>query len=186
MNLISRHATLPIIALGALALSACGDRGDTVKAENESVESVARKVQAANIRPLPGRWETQLKMDKLEIAGMPPEMQGMMKQQFDKLQTSVSCLTKEDVERADGEMFKPESQSGCTYRKFSMGDGKIEADMTCEGDGMAQKMTMAGTYSQQAYAMQINADGNVQGQPMSMAMSVNAKRVGECDGNEEG
>jgi hypothetical protein len=46
---------LPLLA--AVALTAC-NKGGSVQAENESAESVAKKVAAADIKPLPGRWES--------------------------------------------------------------------------------------------------------------------------------
>ncbi|MEZ5742853.1 MAG: DUF3617 domain-containing protein [Sphingomonadaceae bacterium] len=171
-------------SLAAMAVAACGG-GDTVEAENESVESVNKKIAAADLKPNPGRWESTMTFDKIEMPGMPAEMQEMMKSQMGKATTTSSCLTQEQVDANDGEMFKPGDTPGCTYNKFSMGNGTIEADMTCSEGGTAQNMKMAGSYSEDAYDMTINADGKVEGQPMSMQMSIKSKRVGDCTGNEE-
>lgn len=178
-----RFVSLSVLAFGMLALGACGD---TIEAENKSVESVTERVAKSDIRPSPGRWETQMKMVKMELAGRPPEMRGMMESPLGQVQTSTSCLTKEDAENADGEMFKPANRSGCKYNNFSMGDGKIESDMTCTDEGGTQNMKMAGTYSSDAYAMQATSEGNMGGQKMSMAMEIESKRIGDCDGSEQG
>jgi hypothetical protein len=180
-----RLASLSALAIGMLALSAC-DSGDKIEAENESAESVAEKVAKSDIRPNPGRWESQMKIVKMELPGMPPEMQGMMKSQLGKLQTSASCLTKEEADKSEQDFFKPPKASDCKYNSFSMGGGEIEADMTCQENGSAQNMKMSGTYGEDAYAMQVTADGKIGDQAMSMAMEVASKRVGECDGSEEG
>lgn len=179
---IASHFALA--SMGALTLAACGS-GDTVEAENESVESVNEKIAAADLKPNPGRWESTMTFNKVEVPGMPPEMQEMMKKQLGKSSTTSSCLTQEDVDAQDGEMFKPGDTPGCTYNTFAMGDGKINADMTCKEGGMQQNMKMVGTYSDDAYSMTIDADGTVEGQQMAMQMAIDSRRVGECTGNEE-
>lgn len=173
------------LASGAMGLTGCGSQNDTVVAENESAESVAEKVAKMDVRPEPGRWESKMTIEKFEVAGMPPEVQGMMQQQIGKVRTSFSCLTKEEAEKADGEFFKPEKDSGCKYNKFAMGGGKVEADMTCEQGPATQNMKMSGTYGKEAYSMRVNADGDMDGKAMSMAMTIASRRVGDCTGKEE-
>ncbi|MDG2004168.1 MAG: DUF3617 domain-containing protein [Novosphingobium sp.] len=180
-----RLASISVLVTGALAVSACGG-GDTIEAENESVEAVAEKVAKADVRPNPGRWESKMKIVKMELPGLPAEAQGMMKSQLGKVTTSASCLTKEEAEKSEQDLFMPPKTSDCKYNSFSMGGGKLEADMTCQENGSAQAMKMSGTYSENAYAMQVSADGKIGDQAMSMAMEVESKRVGDCDGSEEG
>ena len=122
---------------------------------------------------------------KMDIPGLPPEVKGMMQKQMGKMQTSVSCLTKEEAEKPKADFFKPGSESGCVYDKFAMGDGKIAAVMTCEQNGQKQTMEMNGTYGEDAYTMDMTADGEfAPGKPMSMAMKVESNRVGDCTGDE--
>jgi hypothetical protein len=47
-------------------------------------------------------------------------------------------------------------------------------------------MKMAGTSGADAYAMQVSSEGNMGGQKVSMAMEIEARRVGDCDGSEKG
>lgn len=184
MNPSMRNVTLALLACAGLSLAACSGQEDTIEAENESVESVAAKVAKSDIRPRAGRWESRMTIDKMEIPGVPAEMQGMMKQQLGKVQTSVTCLTEEEASKPEADFFQP-GDSGCTYDSFSMGGGEIDAEMTCTAQGQTQKMTMAGTYSEEAYDMKVSADGQVaEGQPMSMAMTIASQRVGECTGDE--
>jgi hypothetical protein len=63
-----------------------------------------------------------------------------------------------------------------------MGDGKIDAAMHCNQQGTTQTMTMAGTYGPEAYSMNMTSktEGGPSGEPMSMKMRVEAKRIGEC------
>lgn len=183
--MISMHRFPSLCVLAAMVtLSACGGQSDTVEAENESVESVAAKVADSDLRPRPGQWESTMQIESLEMPGLDPQMQDMMKQQMGRAQTFTSCLTPEQAARPDAEFFQP-GESDCTYEKFSMGGGEIDSVMTCAGNGAMQTMTMTGTYSEESYAMNLTAEGEMeQGQPMSMAMTVKSRRVGECDGTE--
>jgi hypothetical protein len=67
-----------------------------------------------------------------------------------------------------------------------MGDGKIDAEMHCEQQGVSQRMTMAGSYGPEAYSMHMTSrsEGGPAGAAMSMKMRVEAKRVGDCTGKE--
>lgn len=187
MKIDCRHLAICLLAAGSLGLAGCGG-SDTVEAENESVEAVAAKVAKSDVKPAAGRWESQFKIVAMDMPGMPAEMQGMMKEQLGKVQTSVSCLTKEEAEKAEKEFFKPPEAQGdeCKYNKFRMGGGSIEADMTCKDRDNTQNMKMTGTYGSDAYAMKVVADGSMGPQKVSMTMEIDAKRVGDCDGSEKG
>lgn len=185
MSVLFRACAVSTLAAGTLLIAACSSQDDTITAENESAESVAEKVAKADVRPRAGRWEMEMTLEKVEIPGMPAEMQDMMKAQMGKVQTASSCLTEEEANKPDADFFQP-GGSGCTYETFSMGGGKIDAVMNCEQGGQKQKMTMNGTYGEEAYTMNVSADGEVApGREMSMAMKIASKRVGECTGDEE-
>lgn len=180
-----RMSTLSILALGTFALAGCGSQEDTIEAENESAESVAEKVAKSNIRPTPGRWEAKMTIEKLEMPDMPPEMKDMMKKQLGSAQTFSSCLTPEQAAKPNAEFFRGSESSGCTYDKFEMGGGKIDAAMTCDQNGQTQNMTMNGTYSEESYDINVNVDGAAApNQSMAMTMAISARRVGECNGKE--
>jgi hypothetical protein len=187
MRLDYRITTLSALAIGTLALSACGG-GDTIEAENESAEAVADRVADAGMKPNPGRWESEFKIVKMDMPGMPAELKGMMDEQIGQVETSVSCLTKEEAEKSEKDFFRPPERSGeeCKYNSFKMGGGRLDADMTCEEGNATQNMRMSGTYGPDAYKMNVKADGNMGEQKMSMEMEIASKRVGDCDGSEKG
>lgn len=176
-----RLATLSLAAVGAVLVSGCGSRQEEVKAENESVESVAKKVAGSKIRPRAGQWESTMKIEKLEMKGLPPEAKAMMEKQMGMAQTFTSCLTPEQADKPSAEFFQGNRSSNCTYETFSMADGKIDAVMTCKEGGQTQNMTMQGTYGEEQYDIRVSADGEAKpGMPMSMVMHMSSKRVGEC------
>jgi hypothetical protein len=174
---------LVLPALAALALAGCGK--SSVTAENESAEAVAKKVAASDIKPTPGRWESKVKFERMDIAGVPPEAKAAMQKQMGAEHTFSSCLTPEQVNQPNGGFFGGGGKD-CTYKHFAMVGGKIDAEMTC-GQGMgSQTMTMSGTYSETSYDIKVNSKGEVQpGKSMTMALAVAARRTGECDGKED-
>ena len=184
MNAIVRSLVFTSLSASALALAGCDSKDDTVVAKNASVEDVAKQVSKADLRPRPGRWNSKVQITSMDIPGLPPQAREMMKGQLAKVTEAVSCLTPEQADAANGEFFKPKNNEACKYNTFKMGGGKIEADMTCSSQGASQNMKMSGTYSSDAYAMQMTSQGTIEDKPVSMAMKVDAARVGECDGTE--
>jgi hypothetical protein len=173
---------LPLLA--AVALTAC-NKGGSVQAENESVESVAKKVAAADIKPLPGRWESSMKFENLEMAGMPPAAKDAMAKQMGQTHTFSSCLTPEQVNQPNGGFFAGGAED-CKYDSFSMAGGKIDAKMTCGEGAMKRAMTMNGSYSDTSYAIHMDTQSEVQpGKSMAVSVSIASKRVGDCNGKED-
>ena len=161
--------SLAVLAIGTAALSACGDSKESVQ-------------------PKAGRWEAEFKIVKMDMPGMPPELKGMLDAQIGKVETSVSCLTKEEAEKAEENLFRPPNTEGdeCKFDKFEVADGKIEGEMKCEKGNQKQDMKLTGTYGPEAYSMNVVADGEQAGQKVSVEMEISSKRVGECDGSEKG
>ncbi len=172
----------------AVALGACGD-DKTVDEKNASTATVAKKVADMGMKLNPGRWELTMKFTRFDIEGMPPEAKGQMQQMLGQSRTFTSCLTKEEAEKPDGSFFGQQGEE-CRYDKFVMGDGKIDATMTCKGDGPdgagQVRMSLAGTYAADTYDMTMDMNGAApNGNAMNMAMSLVSKRVGECRGDEQ-
>lgn len=179
MPSITRLAAVSLTA--SLFLAGCGSSNDEVKAENESVESVAKKVADSNIKLSPGEWQSTMKIEKLEMKGLPPEATAAMQKQMGAAQTFKSCLTPEQAEKPSAEFFQGKQNSNCTYEKFTMSGGTIDAAMTCKEGGQTQKMTMQGSYGAEKYDIRFTAEGEAQpGMPMSMEMQMTSTRVGDC------
>lgn len=171
-----------------LALSACGDE-KTVDEKNASTATVAKKVADTGMKLTPGRWRLTMNFTRFDIEGMPPEAKQQMQTMLGKDRSFTSCLTKEQADKPDGSFFGQQGED-CRYDRFAMGDGKIDAAMTCKGDGPdgtgQAKMTLAGTYSPDTYKMTMDMQGAApNGKTMNMAMSLVSKRMGECKGDEQ-
>ncbi len=179
---------IALLTACALPLAACNS-DPQVSAENASAEEVSQKVEAAGGTDTfvnPGLWRTTMTIDEMSVPGMPPEAAAEMQKMQGRTTTAEKCLTPEDVKKPKEDFFG--GNDNCRYERLTMGNGKIDAVMNCTGDGATQKMTMAGTYSGDTYNMRIEmtpaSGGETAG--MGMKMRVDAKRVGQCTGEEDG
>lgn len=180
-----------ILLMAAATVAAC-NREPQVDARNASVAEVAEKVRksgAGESFVRPGLWESKIIVEQLDLPGMPPEMAGRMKEMMAQNQPTAfkSCLKPEDVKKPDEDFFAGQNK-GCRYDRFTMGNGKIDALMRCGGEQATQVMEMAGTYSPDAYQMQMSnkVEAAAKGAEGSMAMRVrvDARRIGECTATE--
>lgn len=189
-NLPSRLTAARAPALAALAvLVALTGCKKGVEAKNESAASVAEKVaKSGELAFQPGHWESTMKLEKMDVSGMnlPPQAKAQMEQQIGTEKTFDSCLTPEEAKKPSSDFFKV--AEGCTYKTFSMSGGKINAEMACAGQqGASRTMKLSGTYDSTTYAMHVEGSGSMPGgMTMSMAMTMNSKRTGECTGKEKG
>ena len=198
MRLTSLPASAALAPLAVLALAACGGKTDggstaAVSVTNASQQEVAEKVAAAAggenaMMVEPGRWEGVVKIEEMDIPGLPPQARDQMKAQMGRENSFVSCVTEEDVKAKRAFFTGDARDKSCTYDHFAMAGGKIDAAMKCDrgGDG-AMLMTMNGRYAPQSYSMAITSQGQGEGPmaKMSMKMSVSAKRVGACKGSSD-
>jgi hypothetical protein len=170
--------------LAAAMVAACGSEPE-VDARNASVEDVQKQLQKAEVRPRPGRWLQEVKFVSIEMPNMPEEAKAMMDRGGDMVHSGYTCLTPEQAAKPDASMFNQVAE-GCTYDHFKMGGGAIDAKMTCTGGPQQQVSTMKGTYGEEAYDLAIDMQADMMGQPMRSKMSLKMKRVGECQGDEDG
>ncbi|HEX2803328.1 MAG TPA: DUF3617 domain-containing protein [Sphingomicrobium sp.] len=170
----------------ALPLAACGPEPE-VDEKNASVEEVTEKVREASDEAgviSPGKWVSTVKIDEMDLPGMPPQAAEQMQKMIAETRTTETCLTPEEARQPKATFFSGNDQ--CRYDHFTMGGGKIDAQMRCSQGGATQIMEMAGTYAPDHYRMQMKSrtqDGR-DDDGMSMQMTVDAKRVGACTGKE--
>jgi hypothetical protein len=180
-----------ILIACAIPLAACGSEPE-VDIKNASVGEVAREVAESGddgaFVMRPGKWASKVRIDEVKVPGMPPEAAKQMQEMFAARQPQgmESCLTAEQAKRPREDFFSGKSDQ-CRYDHFKMGDGKIDAKMRCQAGGGTQIMEMTGNYTRDNYSMTMSMDQ--QGGPeaaagLRMRMRVDAKRVGECAGEE--
>ena len=176
--------TLPLIALAA-----CGNEPE-VKMDNASVGEVAREMQkqvaAGDSFITPGKWHQTVKLVEIDAPGMPPEAREMMQKAMGEMQEAEHCLTAEQAKRPPADFFAKADQN-CRYDHFKWGDGKIDAKLNCSLSQGSMTMVQTGEYRPGGYSMAVSQTIAAAGsdQKMVMKMTVDARRVGDCDGKEQ-
>lgn len=181
-----------IIAATALhTLSACNN-GPDVSATNATAAEVQAKVDTAiakdgGVMVNPGRWEGTMSVTEIDIPAMPPEAKAQMQAQMGNQQAFASCVTEDDVKQRKAFFTGDPADKSCKYDRFSMSGGKVSGVLKCDrAEQGRMTMTMNGEYGADSYSMAMasQAEGNGPMGKMSMKMTVNAKRVGACRGDE--
>ncbi|WP_176484589.1 DUF3617 domain-containing protein [Sphingomonas spermidinifaciens] len=183
---------LALIAL--VSLAGCGGestresaaRTGEIDVSNASVEEVAAQTKAAGaqMRFDPGQWRTTIEVIEAEVPGLPPQMAEVMKKQMLQKSTVSSCMTPEQAANPNEDLFAGKS-GNCRFDRFTMKDGKVDAAMTCAGDGSgagAAKILMTGTFDKTRFEMEnrIEATGAGARQAMKMRSRVTGERTGDC------
>ncbi|WP_265587141.1 DUF3617 domain-containing protein [Sphingomicrobium arenosum] len=180
-----RHTALfTLVLVGGLA--ACGGNDGEVrdtdgdgKISAEEVEAQLGDAMTEGSFMSAGEWQSRITIEDVKMPGMTDDMAAMMQDMMGN-RTFSTCLTPEDVEQPDERFFAGEDND-CAYDRFSLKGGKIDAQMTCNMDGVTQVMEMTGQYGEDAYDLTMRATSEDQG-GMTMTMNVSAERVGDCTG----
>jgi hypothetical protein len=175
-NILLLAAPLALVA-GCSSGSADGDGDGEI-----SQEEAEAAVEAANISITPGDWEATIQLTEFDMPQMPEEARVVMREQMGRAQTSNSCITREEAENPQANMFGNNDESNCTYSEFDMSGGNMLIAATCSPEGMGGEMSMRmeGSYTPTSYemTMTMDVDSSPAG-PMHMAGRVNGRHVGE-------
>jgi len=173
-----------------VALAACNSQ-PSVSATNASAKEVQEKVAAATgggDLMSPGRWEGTMTIKDMKMPNLPPEQQKMLAGRLGGAEPVISCVTPEEV-KARRAFFTGDEMKGCTYDHFTMSGGKLDAKVTCDREGTKMTATMNGDYSPGSYHLDMtsNMSGDKESpmSAMSSTIVVDAKRTGECRGDED-
>lgn len=165
---------------GALILAGCGDQAP--QGRDMSAEEVASELSGLQIQP--GLWETSSEIVSADAPGMPREMLAGMRGQRN---ATRHCITPEQAARPDANFLAQQEQGNCTYRDFSMADGRMRGTMTCGADGSEGQMTMAmdGDYGPERYdlTMDMTTAGLPGGGEMRIEARTSGRRIGDCEGD---
>lgn len=164
-------------------LTGCGDAGsDTATGEAMSQREVAAAADAA-VRPEPGQYRTTVELIDLEMPSIPgvdmADVRSTMESSMQR--ANLSCITAEDAERGYREMLRQSQQGACEFERFSADGGRLDAAMTCQGEGAQGRMTMTGTATPTSSNVTMNMQSEIaQLGDMAITMRVRSERVGDC------
>ncbi len=172
---------LPLAAV-SIALAAC----DSSPPESESGESlsmaeVADRAQNSSIKPEPGQYRVSMEVLEVSIPGAPPEAADMMRGMMSG-QSQEYCLTQADVDKGFEEMARQGQDENCSFEKFDVDGGDINAKMSCNIPGQgAMTMTMDGSATPTSSIMEMTMQGNMAGMGDStIRMKASHERIGDC------
>lgn len=179
-----------LVAGAVLLLAGCGGSGDDAgeKAATGSDQTVRseKSAAAAAAEFSPGRWETKVALESVDVPGAPEGVKDAMVQQMGKTQTVLHCLTAEEAKKPDAKFFGADAGPGCKYEKYDNAAGTIDAVITCEKGQELERAHLTGTYTADSFAMAMEARAAAGPMgPMTMKMKVDSRRIGECDGTEK-
>jgi hypothetical protein len=180
-----RRITLVSLAATAFALSACSS-GDADKDGDGKITGQEAAAESANATlPEPGLYKATVEIEEMSVPGMPAGMADQMKKTVAAQMSVENCLTEAD--RANMVKQMAPQSDGCTYDKYDMSGGKIDAQMTCKTpDGGTAVTTMKGTVTSTGVdmVMENTQTGGNQENGSHMKMRMKNTRVGECTGKE--
>lgn len=168
-----------IAAAGAILVAGCSGGEADVDGDGEiTAKEVAAKAKAESVKPQPGLYKATVTMTRLDIPGLPEGMEG---HGAGATTTSENCLTAEDVDKGFEELVKQGQQGECSYERFNLDGGKLDAVMLCKTPEGSARMAMTGTTtptsSEYKATTKMNFEGVGEG---TMNFTVKQERIGDC------
>jgi hypothetical protein len=185
--------TMMLMAGAALALTACGSSGEEPAAPNGMAAAGTNEAAGSNAAATapaedgsavaPGRQGSMTLEPGLYEVKATIGMGGS-----NGSHSGTNCLTKEEIAKGNAGIFNTEEIKDCTQDAFNVGNGRIDAALTCSGGKFPGKtqVTMKGTYSSTAYDMDQKVAMEVQGMKMNIDSKITARRIGECPAGKTG
>ncbi len=133
-------------------------------------------VYAANTLT-PGKWQITGKVVSMEMPGMPA---GAAKMMAGRPFQHSYCLTPEDAAKGAKEMLANSTRDDCTYTKFDMKGGKLDAVMHCRSPQGDMNMSMSGDYGPTAYSSTSTMVIEGPQGTMKTTSKIEGKRIGDC------
>lgn len=172
-----------VLSCAALALSACGDPGPDTDADGTiSMDEAQAEIERSDaLKPQAGQYRATMELVELEAENAPPQAVDMMKQMMSR--SFEYCLTQEEADRGFEQMARESQDDSCTFDRFDVEGGDIDAIMNCEGEGgETMRMTMSGTGTETTSDMTMKMEGNIPGQGEGrITMRTQHERIGDCD-----
>jgi hypothetical protein len=163
----------------SFTLSGCG-AADKKDAAAKGAAAKAPKMQ-------PGEYESTMQIVRMDVPGMADDMKAKMQANLVGQKNSAKhCLTKQQADKDQGDMFKNIAANGgnCTMDSYKVNNGAVAGKMTCTGPtGSRGVMTLRGTVTDSGSDMNMIADMEDKTLPQGkaqMEMSVVTKRIGDC------
>ncbi len=172
-------AIAPLAA--ALALAGCGkSEPDEGKVGMDEVAAAAGEMP----RPQPGQYSSTIELLDFDVPGLNDAMKQQMRSAAESglAQGNSFCLTEEEAAQGPERMVQNMAESNCTFQRFDVSGGTIDAQMSCAGEGgITGDVKLTGTMSTQSSSITMDMNQEIPGAGTThMKMKVDSRRTGEC------
>lgn len=153
-----------------------------IRLENASAEEVMKQASAAQDKHKiqPGEWENTMQIVAVEMPGAPEILRKQAEAETKKPpETRKECQKAENAPAIDVAQLGPMAKS-CTFPKYVLAGGKIDASIECKGPMGTITMSMTGTQTATAYDMTVIQSMPGQGAGSKVTIHRTGKRIGEC------
>jgi len=175
-----RHSVPAALAV-VLALAACsGGEEQAGSGETISSEEVAERARGA-IKPQPGLYRSTVEVVEVDMPGAADMVKRMM---GGSNSTSEYCLTPEEADRGFEEMARNSQEGDCSFERFDVDGGRIDAAMNCTANGGApMRLTLQGTGTTTSSEVAMTMETDMPGMgTANVRMKATHQRIGECAG----
>lgn len=173
-----RHSFV-LLPFFALTIASCGDADSAASGEKISGAEGAERASTA-VQPQAGQYRATMEVLEVSIPGAPASATDMMKKAMGGHVVEY-CLKPEDAKQGYEKMAKQSQKGDCTFSKFNVIGGKIDAEMTCQAQNGAMTMMLDGTATPTKSVMNMTMTGNMSGTGQStIRMKTTHERVGDC------
>ncbi len=170
-------------SLALVALAGCGESGtEATDAEAGGISQAELAERARDtIQPQPGQYRAVMEVLEVDMPGAPEGSGDALRQMMDG-QSREYCLTQADVDKGYEEMARQSQGGDCTFERFDVDGGSIDALMVCTGEqSTAMRMAMSGTATPTSSVMNMTMTGDMTGMGEStLRMKATHERVGDC------
>jgi len=174
-------AVLPLAA--AIVLAGCGKQEEqTPAAGGEGAPASGGQI----VMPEPGEYKQTVEVLEISMPGMPANMTDQVKKQMSASLSTTDCLTPEEAKDALKVLTANgmEKDGDCSYSKFDVSGGKLDALMECGKQGGAKgTFALSGSFSATGSDITVQGDQmdpQMPGGKMHLKMHAVSVRTGEC------
>ena len=134
--------------------------------------------ELADMRIDPGLWELSSEVVEVSAPDLPREVRNRMVGPRARMR---NCIGPEQASRPGANFLAMRADSDCSYRGFTVRDGRMRGTMVCPG-AVAR---MAGRYEPTGYDLDMEMESPLPGgATMTLQLRAHGRRIGECEEGE--